>query len=188
MEPEQAEALRRPFPAEMIGQLPKAGIQLDYVGHAAVTDRLLQVDPLWSWEPMAFADDGGPMIRFGQKDAELWIWLTVCGHRRPGVGTAPSGAFDLPKQLISDALRNAAMRFGVALDLWAKEDLHAAPPVMIAAELAEVFAGMLNDGGPGLRKAWMGRFGCKPSDLPADREAEAEAWLNENAADKAVES
>ena len=35
-------------------------------------------------------------------------------------------AFEVHKQLISDALRNAAMRFGVALDLWSKEDLHGA--------------------------------------------------------------
>jgi hypothetical protein len=126
--PEQAAALRAPFPPEAIGQLPKAGIKLDYVGHAAVTDRLLAVDPLWSWEPYAVNEHGTPQIMYGDKDAVLWIRLTVCDVTRPGVGIAPVGAFELEKQLISDALRNAAMRFGVALDLWSKEDLHAAEP------------------------------------------------------------
>jgi hypothetical protein len=123
MNPEQAKQLREPFPPEVIGKLPKAGISLDYVGHAAVTDRLLAVDPEWVWEPVAWAEDGAPLIRYGQKEASLWIRLTVCGVTRIGVGTAPPGAFELEKQLISDALRNAAMRFGVALDLWSKEAL-----------------------------------------------------------------
>ena len=26
-------------------------VHLDYVGHAALTDRLLDVDPSWTWEP-----------------------------------------------------------------------------------------------------------------------------------------
>lgn len=123
MTPEQAKELREPFPAAAVGKLPKGGTTLDYVGHAAVTDRLLQVDPEWSWEPLAFAADGAPLVRHTGKEAELWIRLTVCGVTRIGVGTAPAGAFELAKQLISDAIRNAAMRFGVALDLWSKEDL-----------------------------------------------------------------
>ncbi|WCO67908.1 hypothetical protein PO878_04115 [Iamia majanohamensis] len=128
MKADQAEALRKEFPATAIGKLPRAGIHLDYVGHAAVTDRLLAVDPEWTWEPVAFADDGSPLIVTRGKDAELWVRLTVCGVTRYGVGTAPSGSFELAKQLISDAIRNAAMRFGVALDLWSKEELNAPPP------------------------------------------------------------
>lgn len=156
MTPEQAATLRAPFPPEATGKLPRvtckacqdknctkhertkcllcgnwittAHIHLDYVGHAAVTDRLLQVDPAWSWEPVSVGADGAPSIQTGGRDAVLWIRLTVCDVTRPGVGIAPVGAFELEKQLISDALRNAAMRFGVALDLWSKEDLHAAEP------------------------------------------------------------
>lgn len=161
MNPEQAAALREPFPAELIGTIPKGGAQLAYVGHAAVTDRLLKVDPECTWEPMARAEDGGPMIRFTGNDAELWIELTVCGVTRIGVGTAPATTFDLSKQLISDAIRNAAMRFGVALDLWAKEDLHATPPEPASAEqLAAVQDAIdgLADGRQGELKAlWKAR-------------------------------
>lgn len=109
-----------------------AHIHLDFVGHAGVTDRLLVVDPEWSWEPVAFDEGGAPLIRMVGSEASMWIRLTVAGVTRLGVGTANSDVFELPKQLISDALRNAAMRFGVALDLWSKEDLQAvsgAPPL-----------------------------------------------------------
>ena len=143
--PEQALALRKPFPQESVGKLPKpvrsqdpdkgkcvAGskysadghycggyharsMHLDYVGHAATTDRLLTVDPDWSWEPFALTEDGLPALDRG---GNLWIRLTICGTTRIGVGDGKSA-----KECIGDAIRNAAMRFGVALDLWAKEDL-----------------------------------------------------------------
>jgi hypothetical protein len=111
----KATELRKPFPAESVGKLPKGGVMLDYVGHAAVTDRLLTVDPEWSWEPFAVGPDGLPAL---DRSGNLWIRLTVCGVTRIGVGDGKSA-----KECIGDAIRNAAMRFGVALDLWAKENL-----------------------------------------------------------------
>lgn len=173
-----AKALREPFPPEAVGKLPKAGTHLDYVGHAAVTDRLLQVDPEWTWEPMAYAADGGPLVRTEGTDSVLWIRLTIAGVTKPGVGIAPTKSLELSKQLVSDALRNAAMRFGVALDLWSKEDLHASPPEpVISAEEAAMITATLNDEGPDARKAWLERFGCKPADLPSARLSEAMSWL-----------
>lgn len=120
---EQAQQLREPFRPEQVGKLPRGGVQLDYVGHAAVTDRLLQVDPGWVWEPVAFDVDGAPLVRHVGRTYELWIRLTVCGVTRYGVGTCPDNKADAAKELIGDAIRNAAMRFGVALDLWSKEEL-----------------------------------------------------------------
>jgi hypothetical protein len=137
MDEKQAAALRKPFPAGAIGKLPKPyskdapkahcnecggyhgmpAVHLDYVGHAATTDRLLQVDPGWNWEPLAVDERGHPAVDGG---GNLWIKLTVAGVTRLGVGDGKSA-----KECIGDAIRNAAMRFGVALDLWAKEDLHA---------------------------------------------------------------
>jgi len=145
------ELMRAPFPASAISKLPKPTkaqteavrndfkqgircevcggwhhpkvVHLDYVGHAALTDRLLSCDPMWNWEPVAFDEKGAPA-----RDANggLWIRLTVCGVTRLGYGHADgkSGG-DAIKELIGDALRNAAMRFGAALDLWHKGDLHA---------------------------------------------------------------
>lgn len=128
MTPEAMSALRKPFPKESVGKLPKGGVMLDYVGHAAVTDRLLTVDPTWSWEPVAFDSEGLPAL---DSKGGLWIRLTVAGVTRLGYGDGPDN-----KQRIGDAIRNAAMRFGVALDLWSKEELEGGqePPVQTDAD------------------------------------------------------
>ena len=135
------EALKAPFPANMIGTLPKPfkkdspksrcnecggyhgmpAVHLHYVGHAAVTERILNVDPNWSWEPLTFDDNGLPLF---DQDGGLWIKLTIVGVTRLGYGDSGGkrGA-NATKESIGDAIRNAAMRFGVALDLWHKGDL-----------------------------------------------------------------
>ena len=141
------ELLRTPFPANQISKLPKPykkdsqkgqckecggyhglpALHLDYVGHAALTSRLLDVDPAWSWEPLSLDERGLPAL---DRDGGLWIRLTVCGVTRLGYGDAQekTGA-NAMKERIGDALRNAAMRFGAALDLWHKGDLHGADEV-----------------------------------------------------------
>lgn len=101
---------------------PKA-VHLDYVGHAALTDRLLDTDIEWNWEPLALTPDGLPLF---DKTGGLWIKLTVCGVTRIGYGHAGEKAGgDAIKEIIGDALRNSGMRFGAALELWHKGDLHA---------------------------------------------------------------
>lgn len=145
--------LRKPFPAENIAKLPKVNcrnctqakgacnnhrmarcgecnawittghIHLDYVGHAEATDRLLDADPEWTWEPMALTPDGLPMF---DSENGMWIRLTVAGVTRLGYGSADGKRGpNAIKEVIGDAIRNAGMRFGMALDLWAKTDLHA---------------------------------------------------------------
>jgi hypothetical protein len=119
---EQAKKLREPFPKSAIGKLPKAGLQLDFVGHAAVTQRLLEVDAEWTWEPMGYDASGLPAF---DEHGGLWIRLTACGVTRCGYGEPMGGdVFDRRKGAIGNAIRNAAMRFGVALDLWSKDDIH----------------------------------------------------------------
>lgn len=119
--------LREPFPKEQIGKLPKGGISLDFVGHGYLTARLLDVDSQWNWEPCALDANGLPLL---DEHGGLWIRLTVCGVTRLGYGDA--GGRHGPnaiKEAIGDALRNAGMRFGLALDLWCKGDPDApAPP------------------------------------------------------------
>lgn len=144
--------LREEFPAGQVGLLPRGvkkddkekfqcrpgtqasadgkfcgghhvrSVHLDFVGHAALTNRFLDADPTWSWEPMAYDDAGLPALdRFGG----MWIKLTIGGVTRPGYGDAqgkPAGTTAI-KEIIGDALRNAGMRFGGALNLWHKGDL-----------------------------------------------------------------
>ena len=122
--------LRTPFPPEQIGKLPKGGTTLDYVGHAALTARLLDVDPEWSWEPLALDERGLPAF---DANGGLWIRLTVAGMTRLGYGDGGGkGGPNSIKEAIGDALRNAAMRFGAALDLWSKEDLTPPDPRVLA--------------------------------------------------------
>lgn len=104
------------------GHHHKDAVHLDYVGHAALTDRLLDTDLEWTWDPVGFTPEGLPAL---DRNGGLWIKLTVCGVTRYGYGAADgkSGG-DAMKEMIGDALRNAAMRFGAALDLWHKGDLH----------------------------------------------------------------
>lgn len=110
----------KPFAKHEIGQLSKGGAKLDYVGHAQVTKRLLELDPNWSWQPMAY-NNGLPAF---DEHGGLWIWLTVNGVTRIGYGEQTGGftPADKVKSAIGDAIRNAAMRFGIALALWAKEE------------------------------------------------------------------
>lgn len=127
----QLQKLREPFLPNQIGKLPKGGVTLDFVGHAALTDRLLDVDPLWTWEPLALTEEGLPAI---DKDGGLWIKLTVCGVTRLGYGdAADKKGPNAMKERIGDALRNAGMRFGIALDLWHKGELHDASQAAPAA-------------------------------------------------------
>lgn len=98
-------------------------IHLDYVGHAEATDRLLDVDLEWNWEPLARDARGLPAF---DDDGGLWISLTVAGVSRLGYGSADGKRGpNATKEIIGDAIRNAGMRFGMALNLWAKTDLHA---------------------------------------------------------------
>lgn len=150
--PTGLDLMRQPFAPNQIGKLPKESkkqreereanrafgincpvckgwhhknaVHLDYVGHAATTDRLLDSDINWNWEPIAWAEDGPKFDNIGG----LWIRLTVCGVTRLGYGNADKkmGA-DMgsrEKEVIGDAIRNAAMRFGSGLEMWHKGDLH----------------------------------------------------------------
>jgi ribosomal protein L32 len=100
--------------------MTEAHVDLSYVGHAATTDRLLEADPAYWWEPLATTPQGTPAF----SDGGLWIRLHVAGMTRIGFGDAAgkSGP-NATKEVIGDAIRNAAMRFGFALALWHKGDL-----------------------------------------------------------------
>lgn len=96
-------------------------LHLDFVGHARLTMRLNSVvgPDGWSWEPFAIGTDGLPAMGHGG----LWIRLTILGVTKIGFGDAPgqSGG-TATKEIIGDALRNAAMRFGIATYLWSKSE------------------------------------------------------------------
>jgi hypothetical protein len=105
----------------IVGKLPRGGTQLDFVGHADITKLLIEIDPLWSWEPVDIVD-GRPAIHVVNGMAVMWGRLTVLGKSMLGVGTVKHDKPDLDKELIGDFLRNASMRFGICLSLWTKQE------------------------------------------------------------------
>lgn len=108
-------------PNELVDKLPKGGTTLDYMGHAAVTRALIEVDPEWNWEPVVDTD-GIPVIRHQGKRLVMWGRLTVLGKTVVCCGTCEDRKFEPEKELIGDLLRNGAMRFGIGLSLWSKDE------------------------------------------------------------------
>lgn len=111
-------------PEELLGTIPRGGTTLTYLGHADTTRALIECDPFWTWRPMAVDEKGAPVLERNDKGQPvgLWIELTVCGVTRPEYGSCEPGKPDAIKELVGDAIRRGAMRFGCALNLWSKSD------------------------------------------------------------------
>jgi hypothetical protein len=107
---------------KIVGKLPKGGMQLDFVGHADTQKALSEIDPTWSMEPVAFDEFGLPAFRVENGMAHMAAWMTLLGVRRLGVGSVQASKPDLYKELLSDSLRNCAMRHNVYLSLWTKSE------------------------------------------------------------------
>jgi hypothetical protein len=128
--------------------LTEAHADLAYIGHADVTERLDLVDPEWSWKPRStqIPDDMlDGLTRHGDmqtmerlvsayppkydNDGGMWIEMTI--HNDDGEQVTRIGYGDAPgkrgssaiKEIIGDAIRNAAMRYGVARYLWSRSDI-----------------------------------------------------------------
>jgi len=106
---------------KIVGTIPRNGINLAYVSHADITKILIEIDPNWNWQPVAW-DNGRPAIHVENGTATMWATLTLLGKSLLGVGSVRSDKQDLDKELVGDFLRNASMRFGIALSLWSKQD------------------------------------------------------------------
>jgi hypothetical protein len=105
----------------IVGTINRSGINLAYVSHAEITRILIEIDPNWSWEPIEW-QNGRPAVHTINDMATMWGKLTLLGKSMIGCGTAKSNKPDLDKELIGDFLRNAAMRFGISLSLWSKQE------------------------------------------------------------------
>ena len=105
----------------IVSKLPKGGIQLDFVGHADITRILIEIDPLWTWEPCGWIL-GRPDIHIENGIATMWARLTLLGKTMIGLGSCRADKGDYEKELIGDFLRNASMRFGICLSLWTKSE------------------------------------------------------------------
>ena len=109
-------------PRDMVSTIPRGNFKARYVGHADTTRILIECDPLWTWEPVAWDTDGTPKIRVEGRRLILWGRLTILGKTLLCCGTCEATKPDPEKELIGDLLRNGAMRFGIALSLWSKDE------------------------------------------------------------------
>jgi hypothetical protein len=107
---------------KIVGKLPKGGASLDFVGHADITKILIEVCPTWTWEPVEYDEAGLPKYTVVNGMAHMAGWLQIHGVRRLAIGSVQDKKPDIYKELISDSLRNGAMRFGIALKLWSKQE------------------------------------------------------------------
>ena len=120
---------------KIVSKLPKGGITLDFVGHADITRILIEIDPHWSIEPVAYDEAGLPAAKKIGNMIQAGFRMTLHGQTRYCVGSVEERKSDIGKELVSDAIRNGAMRFGISLSLWTKaewEDLGATPAVVPA--------------------------------------------------------
>ena len=106
---------------KIVGTIPRNGVNISYVSHADITKILIEIDPNWNWQPVAW-DNGRPAIHVENGTATMWATLTLLGKSMLGVGSVRADKQDHEKELIGDFLRNASMRFGIALSLWSKQD------------------------------------------------------------------
>lgn len=125
--------LRREFPADKVqGKKGRGGMVMKYISHGLVTERLNEADPTWSTRMISehiFYDDlkrphcAGVTIELTINDPEKGVSATRVETGGPQNLTGydpkfPYNFADEIKNAYSDALKRAAMRFGVALSMW----------------------------------------------------------------------
>lgn len=112
MKPDKA-LLAKPFPKELVKTRPAGnGRELPYVPGGPVTRRVLDAtDGEFTWTVHEVTLHGDFWLVRGSLE------VTALG-RRDGVGTAVARDEDSPKAAETDAFKRAAMRFGVALELY----------------------------------------------------------------------
>jgi hypothetical protein len=122
---------------KIVSKLPKGGTTLDFVGHADITRILIEIDPEWQIEPAMVDMNGLPAVVVTGNMVQAGFWMTLLGQSRYCVGSVEERKADRYKELLSDGIRNGAMRFGIALHLWTKaewEDLGATPVKPVAGK------------------------------------------------------
>lgn len=121
--PEMRVGLREPFPPKLVSKLDKGSHSEDYVNHAAVTDRLNAEAPGWTMSKPEWIWAGPEGT--GRHIAGVLCSMTIGSVTRWEVGDVDraTNPGDEAKKAISDFIKRAAMRFGVAIDMWSKEDL-----------------------------------------------------------------
>lgn len=126
---EQLIQLAKPFPAKLVNKAP-AGKHGEYINHAVINQRLLQILGPFSFKVVRELNDDGRIT-----GAVCALTLTIDGKEveimevgdvddlttRDGEYVDKTNGARL-KKASSDAFKRAAMRVGVGLHLWSKGD------------------------------------------------------------------
>lgn len=114
--------LARPFPEALISKKPGAKFQADYVNHAVVTSRLLEVVGPYQWEISRIITnaDGIAVGCIGRLTVTVDGTVSTIEEVGDVERVSDNSASNL-KSASSDAFKRAAMRLGLGLHLWAGE-------------------------------------------------------------------
>jgi len=112
--------LARPFPESLISKKPGGKFQADYVNHAVVTARLLEIVGPYTWEIARIITnaDGIAVGCVGRLTCTIDGVPAVIEEIGDVERVSDNSASNL-KSASSDALKRATMRLGLGLHLWA---------------------------------------------------------------------
>lgn len=131
--------LAKRFPDKLIRTIKKGNHSEDYINHAVITQRLLQVCGAYGWDWEVVYEEGKVVAVHGR------ITVTVDGKEVTvsGAGTetfSGDSTGEKIKKMESDAFKRAAAKLGIGLHLWAQDqyflDLQLAKDLNI--DLAEI--------------------------------------------------
>jgi hypothetical protein len=111
--------LDKPFPADKVKTKPgQGGRKMSYISHGLITERLNDTDPGWSSRHIATHTYTGADGSLHCAGVELAVTIGGVERVESGGPQRASHFTDEIKNAYSDALKRAAMRFGVALGMW----------------------------------------------------------------------
>jgi|TARA_A100001388_G_C28774696_1_gene506478 hypothetical protein len=112
--------LARKFPQQLVRQIKKGTHTEDYINHAVIAQRILQVCGPYSWDWDVVTEDGKVVAVHGKLTVELdGKTVTVSGAGTETYSKDSTG--EKIKKMESDAFKRAASRLGCGLHLWAQD-------------------------------------------------------------------
>lgn len=112
--------LARKFPSQLIRTIKKGSHNEDYINHAVIAQRLLQVVGAYGWDWEVVYEEGKVVCLHGRLTADVdGKSVTVSGAGTETFQGDNTG--EKIKKMESDAFKRAAAKLGVGLHLWAQD-------------------------------------------------------------------
>ena len=112
--------LAKKFPSQLIRTIKKGSHEEDYINHAVIAQRLLQVVGAYGWDWEVVYEDGKVVCVKGKLTATVDNReVTVSGAGTETYSGDTTG--EKIKKMESDAFKRASAKLGVGLHLWAQD-------------------------------------------------------------------